>query len=170
MLLIMSNYLIDINTINNFNYDNIIVGTKIQTTNTNSKYYIYYHEKGCSPKDIYIRFPKVRLIYNLANSKYTQLSIPLYPIWDELNLIIRKLENNIISKLNNIYDIDTYSNIITKKNGMNFLKTNYSENNIKITSHMINTKILLSDFKTNGEIEMIIKLDYIWPECKLRKV
>jgi hypothetical protein len=162
----MSNYLIDINNISNFNYDNIIIGTKIQTTNSNSKYYIYYHEKGCSPKDIYIRLPKVRLIYNLSNSKYTQLSIPLYPLWDELNLIIKfikKLENNIISKLN---DIETYSNIINKKNGMNFLKTNYNENSIKITSNMIGTKTLLSDFKINGEIEMIIKLDYIWVKSK----
>jgi hypothetical protein len=170
----MSNYLIDKSNIDKVDFDNIIVGTKIQTSDTNSKHYLYYHSQGLSPangqgsspKDIYIRLPKVRLIYNLANSKYNQLSIPLYPVWDELSIMIKfikKLENYIISKLG---DVNEYSNIITKKNKIYFLRTNYGENNIKITSDLKQNKILFSDFKINGEIEMIIKLDYIWVKSK----
>ena len=165
----MSNYLIDKNNIENFNFDNIIVGTKIQTSDTNSKHYIYYHSPESSPKDIYIRLPKVRLIYNLANSKYNQLSIPLYPIWDELSIMIKfikRLESYIISKLAPLGDITEYSNAITKKNKIYFLKSNYGENDIKITSDLKQNKIMLSDFKINGEIEMIIKLDYIWVKSK----
>lgn len=163
----MSNYLINNNNIDNFNFEDIIIGTKIITSDIKSKHYIYYHKNGESPKDIYIRLPKVRLIYTLANSKYTQLSIPLYPNWNELDIMIKfikKLEKNIIEKIDGITE---YSNIISKKNKIYFLKTNYGENNIKITSNLSNQKkILLSDFKINGEIEMVIKLDYIWIKNK----
>jgi hypothetical protein len=162
----MSNYLIDINNIDKFIFDNIIIGTKIYTSDINSKNYLYYNDNKSSPKDIYIRLPKIRLIYKLANPKYTQLSIPLYPNWNDIYTMIKfikKLEKYIIGKIDSVNE---YSNIISNKNKIHFLKTNYDENNIKITSNLNQNKILLSDFKINGEIEMVIKLDYIWVKNK----
>ena len=40
----MSNYLINNNNIDNFNFEDIIIGTKIITSDIKSKHYIYYHK------------------------------------------------------------------------------------------------------------------------------
>ena len=86
----MSYHLIDFTQDNiDFNFDNLIIGKKI-----NSKYYIYYltsnedNDVIEEPKEIYIKLPKIRLIYKLGNSKYNQENIPLYTNYNLLNKFI----------------------------------------------------------------------------------
>ena len=52
----------------NFNFDNIIIGRKIEGADI-GKYYIYYYDM--EPKEIYLRLPRIRLIYNMDNYKYS---------------------------------------------------------------------------------------------------
>ena len=73
----MSYYIVDLSQLDNtveFNFDYLLIGKKIKIDQTNSKYYIYYNVSNLQ-NEIYIKTPKIRLIYNLANSKYSNLSI-----------------------------------------------------------------------------------------------
>jgi len=161
----MAYYLIDfINLQHEFNFDNLIIGRKVKLDDNISKYYIYYqNEQSEIPKEIYIRLPIIRLIYSMANHKFNQLSIPIYPNWDGTNKFIefiKKLEQDISECFKNNTSREWIS-IINKKNLLNFIKANISDT-IKITSNIENKNITLSEFKINGQIDMVIKLSYIW--------
>lgn len=160
----MSYYLIDFNKLIDFNFDNLIIGRKIENGDS-SKYYIYYMENDI-PKEIYIRLPTVRLIYGLANRKYDMVNIPLYPNYDKVNKFvefIKTLETNINDCFTKKKINKEYSSLINKKNGLIFIKTNINDN-VKITSNITQSSgnITLNDFKLNGEIEMVVCLSYIW--------
>jgi hypothetical protein len=163
----MSYYLIDFSsndTITNFDFDNIIIGKKIKTDHI-SKYYIYYQNDISSiPQNIYIRLPKLRNIYNLGNNKFNQLNIPIYPNYNLTNNFIKfitKLEHDIkecfIKKFPNI----DFISIISKKNNLTLIKTNINDK-IKITSDLNKKDIVLNDFQINSQLEIVIKLNYIW--------
>jgi hypothetical protein len=155
----MSNFLIDTNT--DFNFDNIIIGKKIKQSDLSSRYYIYYQsEPNETPKEIYIKVPKTRLLYGLANHKYDQVNIPIYPNHDLTNKFIKFIkdfEDNIKECFQNKPNFNSLIN--KKKNHIELLKTNIT--NIKITSDM-KKNITLEDFKINGLIELVIKISYIW--------
>lgn len=162
----MSYYLIDFTKkSNDFNFDNVIIGKKIKLDQDSSKFYIYYQTNiSENPKEIYIRLPVLRLIYNLANHKYSQLSIPIYPNWDATTKFInfiKKLEKDIESCFAKKFMKHEWSSLINKKNMMNFIKSNFNDS-VKLTSNIDKTNITLDDFKINGEIDMVIKLSYIW--------
>lgn len=163
----MNCHLIDLSIDNiDFDFDNLIIGRKISTEDTpNSKYYIYYQkDENDIPKEIYIKYPKFRLIYNLANYKYNQLNIPIYPNWQKTNNLIKfikNLENNILECFNKKNIDAQLVSLINKKNSISFIKTSINEN-IKITSNIDNNNIKLNDFKINSEIEIVNKLSYIW--------
>lgn len=160
----MSYYLIDFNKLIDFNFDNLIIGRKIENGDS-SKYYIYYMENDI-PKEIYIRLPTVRLIYGLGNRKYDMVNIPLYPNYDKVNKFVEFIKT-FESNINELYikkKINKeYSSLINKKNGLIFIKTNINDN-VKITSNItqLSCNITLNDFKLNGNIEMVICLSYIW--------
>jgi hypothetical protein len=163
----MSYHLIDFNkkiTDDDFNFENLIIGKKIETGES-AKYYMYYMDHD-TPKEIYIRLPKLRLVYGLANRKYDMVNIPLYPNYTgvaQFIEFIKTLETNInelyIKKKIN----KEFSSLINKKNGMTFIKTNINDN-VKITSNIVQQgcNITLNDFKLNGMIEMVLCLSYIW--------
>jgi len=159
----MSYYLIDFGSSKvNFNFDNLIIGKKIKLDNNNSKYYIYYQSENEEPKEIYIRLPRLRLIYNMSNSKYNQLSIPIYPNWEQTNKFvnfIQQLESDIESCFSN--RSKEWISILNKKNSLNFIKASMYEN-FKITSDIENKKISLNDFQINGQIDVVIKISSIW--------
>ena len=159
----MSYYLIDFGSSKvDFNFDNLIIGKKIKSDNDNSKYYIYYQPENEIPKEIYIRLPRLRLIYNMSNSKYNQLSIPIYPNWEQTNNFvnfIQQLESDIKSCFSN--KNNEWISILNKKNSLNFIKTSMYEN-FKITSDIENKKISLNDFQINGQIDVVIKISNIW--------
>ncbi len=168
----MSYYLIDFGSTKvDFNFDNLIIGRKIKSDQENSKYYIYYQkEQNETPKEIFIRLPRLRLIYNLANQKFNQLNIPIYPNWELTNNFIKfiqKLESDINECFSGKKINKEWVSIINKKNMLNFIKTSVYEN-YKITSDIENKKITLNDFKINGQIDVVIKLSYIW--CKNNKM
>lgn len=168
----MSYYLIDFGSPKiDFNFDNLIIGRKIKSDQDNSKYYIYYQkEQNETPKEIFIRLPRVRLIYNLANQKYNQLNIPIYPNWELTNNFInfiQKLEGDIDECFSNKKINKEWISIINKKNSLHFIKSSIYEN-YKITSDIENKKVSLTDFKINGQIDVVIKLSYIW--CKNNKL
>jgi hypothetical protein len=156
----MSNYLFDINS--EFNFDNVIIGKKIKQTDSSSRYYIYYQsEPNETPKEIYIKVPKTRLLYGLANHKYDQVNIPIYPnhdLTDKFIKFIKDFEDNIKGCFEKKHP-EFISLINKKKNHVDLLKTNIS--NIKITSD-IKRNVTLEDFKINGLIELVIKISYVW--------
>lgn len=162
----MSYHLIDFSKENiNFSFDNIIIGKKIKIDQDSSKYYIYYQlENYDTPKEIYLKLPKIRLIYNLSGHKYNQLSIPLYPNCDSIDNFIKFIklfEDDIIECFEQKKINKEFRSIINKKNNLYFIKSYLYDDNVKITSDLkdVNT---INDFKINGQIEIIIKISYIW--------
>ena len=150
----MNYYLIDCSKKDiNFNFDNVIIGRKI-----NSKFYIYYQkEEYKNIEDIYIKMPKIRNIYKLGTSKYNLENIPIYPNYDLTNnfiSFIKDFEKNLydcfVIKLPNI----ELNSIINKKNNINNIKIYIDEN--------IDTNIKINEIKINSELELIIKINYIW--------
>ena len=70
---------------------------------------------------------------------------------------IKNMEEEILSGMAKKREI---SSLISKRNGLLFLKTRVSDN-IKITSNL-KENVNLNDFKLNGMIDVIIKINYIW--------
>jgi hypothetical protein len=158
----MSYYLLDFGSKIDFNFDNLIIGRKIKLDNNNSKYYIYYQSENEEPKEIYIKLPRLRLIYNMTNLKYNQLNIPIYPNWEQTNNFvnfIQQLESDIESCFSN--KNKEWISILNKKNSLNFIRTSMYEN-FKITSDIKNKKVNLNDFQINGQIDVVIKISHIW--------
>ena len=142
-------------------YDKIIIGDKIKLENNKSIYYIYYLDK--TPKDFYIKLPPIKLIYSYKNNKFNQIKIPLYPIYDKIEKLIKffkKLKN----KIKEVIITDkTYSECIYKKDNLKLLKINISDN-FKINYK--NDKVDIKELKTMGEIYGILNISYIWENEK----
>ncbi len=158
----MSYMLIDCNN-NDIDFNNIIIGKKIKSDENNSKHYIYYKNDIDQPKEMYLRIPSTRLIYSLANHKYNQIKIPIYPNWEKTNNFvkyIKQFENNIIEYFKNKNIEFEFSSLLSKTNMIQFIKVNLPEK-LKITSS-IDTNMKLEDLKINGMIEMIVKISYVW--------
>lgn len=161
----MSYYLIDFTKpTNNFDFDNVIIGRKLKGENI-SKYYIYYQDDPSqSPKEIYIRLPQIRTIYNLSNYKYSQLSIPIYPNYNLTNNFIKFImtfESNIKDCFINKFPKMELNSIINKKNNLNFIKAKVNDK-IKITSDTDKRDITINDFQKNSQLDIVIKLSYVW--------
>jgi hypothetical protein len=151
----MSYYFIDYE--NEVNFDNIIIGPNIRFDNNSSRNFIYYLDN--SPKEILIKMPLTRLMYNFQNLKFNQTKLPMYPIYDKTKRFfnfIRALENHV--QLN----IDTESifcKSIEKNNTLKTIKINFNPN-LKISSVLEGLKI--NDLQQNGEVEFIIKICHIF--------
>jgi len=157
----MNNYqLVDI-TKDETIFNHIVIGKKISTNDSISKYYLYcQNEMNEVPKEIYIRVPRLRLIYNMANQKYSMIKIPIYPNWettDKFVDFIKNMEEEIFNTLNKKNEM---SSLISKKNGLLLLKTKLQDN-IKITSNL-NKEVTLNDFKINGSVDIVIRISYVW--------
>jgi len=142
-------------------FNNIVIGKKISTNDNMAKYYLYcQNEMSEVPKEIYIRVPRLRLIYNMANQKYSMIKIPIYPNWettDKFVDFIKNMEEEIFNTLNKKNET---SSLISKKNGLLLLKTKLPDN-VKITSNL-NKEVSLNDFKINGMIELVIRISCVW--------
>ena len=151
----MSYYLIDIDTELDFN--KLIIGNTLHINDDLQKVYIYYIDE--TPKELYIKIPPVRLIYNYKNLKFNQIKLPIYPNWDKTKKfvkLIKKLEKFI--RLNVNCENAVFVNSIEKNNNISSIKLNIPTN-LKINS-IIDTS--LSELKVNGEIECIINISYVW--------
>ena len=154
----MSAYIVNNDNIDTFSFDNIIVGNSI-SNDIISKQYLYYNHNN-EAKELYIKIPKIRLVYNnFINNKFSQIRVILYPSMESINKMIKfikKLEKYIMQLGLSTNEINK---MITKTNNMNLLRMNMTD--VKITSDNKDT-VKLSDFKINSEIEMIIKISYVW--------
>ena len=154
----MSYYLIDLEKDIEFDFDKLIIDTKIDLENNGSKYLLFYLDKN-EPKEIFVKLPKLRLTYDWKNFKYNQLKIRVTPKYEKTNKMIDffiDLEEKIKShKYFNKKSFEFNSLIVKEK--CNYIKTFFQENKTKISPKM---KII--DFKLNGEIEMVIRLNNIW--------
>lgn len=140
-----------------FDYDKLIIGDKIKLENNSFRYYIYYLDKV--PKDFYVKLPSLKLIYSYKNNKYNQIKIPLYPIYDKTDQLVKflkKLKKKIKETLNSD---KIYSESIEKKDNLKLLKINIS-NDFKVNYK--NEKIDIKELKTTSEIYGIINIPYIW--------
>ena len=142
-------------------FNHIVIGKKISTNDNMAKYYLYcQNEMSEVPKEIYIRVPRLRLIYSMANQKYSMIKIPIYPNWettDKFVDFIKNMEEEIFNTLNKKNET---SSLISKKNGLVLLKTKLPDN-VKITSNL-NKEVTLNDFKINGTIELVIRISCVW--------
>jgi hypothetical protein len=164
----MSYYLIDfVTTSVDYNFDNVIIGRKISLDKekNRAKYYIYYQKEYTDvPNEIYVRVPKLRLIYNLANKDFNFIKIPIYPNWEGTNKFIEfitKLENDIKKCWPKKGKEKEFVSLVSKKDFINFLGVQISDK-IKITSNIPGQSLTFKDFKITGEIDVVIKINCIW--------
>jgi len=154
----MSYYLVDLDKEINFDFDNLIIDSKIDLENNGSKYLLFYLDKN-EPKELFVKLPKLRLTYDWKNFKYNQLKIRITPKYEKTNNMIdffNDLESKIKSqKYFNKKSTEFISLIIKEK--CNYIKTFFQENKTKISP-----KMKINDFKLNGEIEMVIRLNNVW--------
>jgi hypothetical protein len=151
----MSYYLIDIDT--ELDFSKLIIGNTLYISDDLHKVYIYYMDE--IPKEIFIKVPPLRLIYNYKNLKFNQIKLPIYPNWDKTKKfikMIKKIEKFI--RLNVNCENAVFVNSIEKNNNISSIKLNIPTN-LKINS-VINTS--LNDLKINGELECIINISYVW--------
>jgi len=140
----MSYYIYDFK--NEFDFDKLIITKQINIDNSIFRYNIYYLDDV--PKDLFIKLPSIRLIYNYNNLKYSQIKLPLFPQYDKTLKFLsffKKLQKFIKEKLaiNKIF-----TNSIEKKDNLKLIKLN------------INPEF--KDFKTNGELNGLVNISYVW--------
>lgn len=151
----MSYYILNIN--DDIDFNNIILGKEVKVSDNISKIYLYWLDN--KPKDIYIKMPSVRLIYNFKNLKFNQIKIPIYPLYgltENLVTFFKKLEKIIQQK---IKINKPYSSVLEKKDKITTLKINIPSD-VKIKSKIANMTI--ENFKVNSELEGVISLPWIW--------
>jgi len=163
----MSYYLINLeneSNIENFNIDNIIIDNKIEVDSDNYKYLLYYLDNDI-PKEIYIKLPKIRLVNDWTNFKYNQLKIRITPKYEKTNRIIKIincLEDKIkIHKFFNKKKKLEFVSVLIKETSY-YIKTFFQDNKTKVSSDIKGKNIKINDFKINGEIQMVIKINNIW--------
>jgi hypothetical protein len=151
----MSYYVLNIN--DEIDFNNIILGKEVKISDNISKIYLYWLDN--KPKDLYIKMPPSRLIYNFKNLKFNQIKIPIYPLYSlNENLInfFKKLEKMIQQK---IKINKPYSSVLEKKDKITTLKVNIPTD-VKIKSKVPNMTI--ETLKINCELEGVISIPWIW--------
>jgi hypothetical protein len=145
-----------------FNTDNIIFGDKISSNNDITRYYIYYNDKDES-KEIYFKLSKIRMIFNnFLNQKYSQINIPIYPLYSKTLNDIQFIETLEMFIIESFKTKSRFISLLSRKKSLILLRMSMKKQP-KITSTIFDKKeIAFSDFKINGEIEMVVKLSYVW--------
>jgi hypothetical protein len=155
----MSYYIFDLNKDIDFNQEHLIIDTKIDLDSNNCKYLLYYLDNDI-PKEIFVKLPKIRLTYDWKNFKFNQLKIRITPKYNKTdNMINFFYDFEEIIKSHKFFHKKKsleFSSIIIKDTAY-YIKTFYQENKTKVSP-----KIKISDFKLNGEIEMVVRLNNIW--------
>ena len=163
----MSYFLINLENeseLENFKIENLIIDSKIELDSDNNKYLLYYIDESIS-KEIYIKLPKIRLTNDWTHLKYNQLKIRITPKYDKTDRIINfinLLENTI--KANKKFVKKTKLEFISLliKEETHYVKTFFQENKTKVSSNSKQKDIKITDFKNNGEIQMVLKINNIW--------
>ncbi len=163
----MNYYIVDCNNKNiEFKFDNIILDDNIPISENRFKSIIYYSEIIDGKKylkDLYIKTPKIRLEYDLANNKFNQLKLKLFNKYNNnFNFIkfIDELQNNITERKKYKNKKLEFTNIFTKEKNTTYIKLYFNEN-LKITSDN-NKNYNISDLRANCEIQLVFKLTHLW--------
>ncbi len=157
----MTRFLIDFdNKINEFNKDKIIIDDKIKISDNNYKYLLYCDNNN-SANEIFIKTPKIKVLYDFSNTKYSQLKLRITPKYEKTDNLINYIENfeDYIQTHKNFKKREEFTSLLEKEKNTYYIKSFY--NNVKITSNS-NKKFSFNEIKSNGEIQLIIKLNHIW--------
>ena len=93
----MNYYLVDFDKeSDDFNMENLIIDSKIELDTNNFKYLLYYHKD--TARDIYLKLPKIKLIYDWSNLKYNQLKIRITPKYEKAKDIVHNYNSDSISR------------------------------------------------------------------------
>ena len=164
----MSYYLIDFEKKIECNFDNIIIDNKIELEKGNFKYYIYYDDKN-EAKEIFIKLPKIRVMYDFQNIKYNNLKLKISPLYnktnefiDYINSLENYIKNHSFIKKKKKYE---FSSILLNDDNNYYLKTFVNKENVKISSDKIKN-LNFNDVNAGGEIQIILKLSHIWVKNK----
>ena len=158
----MSYFIFDLDNEAKLDFDNFIIDDKINISDDSSKYLIFFDKSNA--KEIYVKIPRIRLTYDWTNLKYNNIKIRLTPKYSKLdNFIqfIRDLEEFIINSKSIKKKNLEFVSILEKDRNIHYLKTFLQENKILITSNS-NKKINITDFKNNGQIQIILKISSVW--------
>lgn len=147
-----------------FDINNLLIDQKIEIGIGSYKYLLYYDKNNA--KEIYIKTPKIRLIYDWNTLKYSQVKLRLTPKYNKINKFIdfiENLEEKIIQhkKFNKKKTME-FKSLLHHDNNITYLKAFCNEEKIKITSDMPNKTYKITDFKANAEIQLILKINNIW--------
>lgn len=149
-----------------FDINKLIFADKICTDDNMSRYYLYYEDNDS--KEIYIKLPKLRMIFNnFINQKYSSINIPIYPIWERTEKCIN-LIHEIETKIQDIFNTKyKFHSLISEKNGLVLFKMKMKD--IPLITSTLNKNVTFNDFKINSEIELVVKISYIWLSKKTKK-
>ena len=158
----MSYFIIDFETDSKYNFDNIIIDDKLILSNESNKYLIFYDKYNAY--ELYLKIPRIRLTFDWNNMKYNNIKLRITPKYSKSDNFIKyilDLEDYIITSKNIKKKNLEFMSILEKERGVYYLKTFLNENKILITSDL-DTKIKFTDFKNNGEIQIILKICGVW--------
>jgi hypothetical protein len=153
----MSFFLYDFN--DEFNFDKLLLGKKINFNNNLFRYYLYYLDE--IPKELYIKLPPIRIIYSYKNNKYNQIKLPIYPVYNQTTKFIQFLKQ-LKKKIKELIILDKPLTILEKLDKIHILKINVSVD-FKIKSK---ENITIKDFKLNSELYGLLSIPYIWENEK----
>ncbi len=158
----MSYFIVDFEKEKKYDFDDIVIDEKITISDDSSKYLIFYDKDNA--KELYLKIPRVRLTFDWTIMKYNNLKLRLTPKYSKINNFINyvyDLEDYIINYKNIKKKNLEFVSILEKEKNIYYLKTFFNENKIIISSDTGN-KIKFSDFKNNGEIQLILKISGVW--------
>ncbi len=158
----MSYFIVDFEKEKKYDFDDIVIDEKITISEDSSKYLIFYDKDNA--KELYLKIPRVRLTFDWTIMKYNNLKLRLTPKYSKINNFINyvyDLEDYIINYKNIKKKNLEFVSILEKEKNIYYLKTFFNENKIIISSDTGN-KIKFSDFKNNGEIQLILKISGVW--------
>lgn len=158
----MSYFLIDFDSDKQYDFEDFIIDEKITISDDSNKHLIFYDKNNA--KEVYLKIPRIRLTYDWTNIKYNSIKLRLTPKYSKINNFI----NFVYDFEDFIVDCKTvkkknfdFVSILEKEKDIFYLKTFLNENKILITSDL-EKKIKFTDFKNNGEIQLILKISGIW--------
>jgi hypothetical protein len=157
----MTRFLIDFdNNINEFNQDKIIIDDRIKINEDNYKYLLYYDNNN-SANEIFLKTPKIKVLYDFTNIKYSQLKLRITPKYEKTENFINYIHNieEYIQNHKMFKKKSEFSSLLEKEKNTYYIKSFY--NNVKITSSN-GKKYEFNEIKANGEVQLVIKLNNIW--------
>ena len=158
----MSYFIIDFESDKKYNFNDIIIDDKLILNNESNKYLIFYDKNNAY--ELYLKIPRIRLTFDWNNMKYNNIKLRITPKYSKIDNFINfilELEDYIINYKNIKKKNLEFMSILEKERGIYYLKTFLNENKILITTDL-NTKIKFTDFKNNGEIQIILKICGVW--------